>query len=132
MPRYSKDDEYGYDLDRELAFCELAGVRVLAEGRQIILICRQCLRELSMHPAHPPAVAFHCHERPMRPFTFDLFDQLQPTMRAVGLKPTTVEYRRGKRLEREAADREGRVFGQKTEADYPHGYVVADESVGVL
>lgn len=121
MPRFYRDHPRGYDLDRELPFCDVPGIgRVqLGSADSFILICPTC------HEEH-----FRCELRsrcfeghgPMVPLTFELSDQLMATQEARGVKFTSVEYRRRKRLEREAAHPGGWVFGTQTEADYPDGY----------
>ena len=121
MPKYYKEHGLGYDLDLELPFCDVDGVgRVqLGSGGSFILICRTCLEEHYRCELHSSCFAGH---GPMVPLTFDLLEQLRPTMVARGIKYTTVEYRRRKRLEREASEPWRWKFGTHTEADYPLGY----------
>lgn len=124
MPRYSRRDQFGYDLALELPFCEVDGVRVLAAAKRIVLVCKHCLRERTRDPAHPPELEFECCDGHMNLMTLQLFESLQPTMRARGIKLTSVEYRRSKRLEREAAGLNPWRFGTSSEADYPEGFFV--------
>lgn len=127
MPRYFKHHGDGYDLDRELPFCDVDGVGrvVLGSGHCWVMICPTCKSEQLRHPIHPARIQLLCHG-PMVPLTFELFEQIQPTMRARGIRFTTVEYRRQKRLEREAAEPWDWKFGTTTEADYPKGYCKED------
>jgi hypothetical protein len=125
MPRYYQNHPGGYDLDRELPFCDVDGVgRVELASRTggFLLICRTCLEEQERSELRAWCVGGH---GPMEPLTFDLADQLGPTMAARGIKLTTVAYRRRRRLEREAANPDGWVFGTRIEADYPEGYCKA-------
>lgn len=121
MPRYYKEHGAGYDLDRELPFCDVEGVgRVQLGGAgSFIMICTTCHEE--HFRAELRAWCFAGHG-PMVPLTFELADQLRATQEARGVRFTTVEYRREKRLEREEQHRSGWVFGTHSEADYPTGY----------
>ena len=122
MPRYYKNHGRGYDLDRELDFCDVEGIGRVQTGNagSFILICTTCLEEHFRCELRSWCFAGH---GPMTPLTFELADQLQPTLEARGVRFTTVEYRRRRRLEREAQRPWDWVFGERTEADYPLGYV---------
>lgn len=125
MPRYYKDHRRGYDLDRELSFCDVDGIgRVqLTEYGSFILICRVCFAERFRDPLMLEAETPCGDHGPYVPLTFELLDQLRPTMEARGIKFTSVAYRRRKRLEREAhGSPVGWAFGERAEADYPRGY----------
>lgn len=121
MPRYYKHHPRGYDLDRELPFCDVPEVgRVQLGGAgSYILICPVCHEE--HYRGELASWCFQGHG-PMLPLTFALADHLRATQEARGVRFTTVEYRRSKRLEREAERPSDWVFGTQTEADYPNGY----------
>lgn len=126
MPRFYRNHGGGYDLDRELPFREVEGIGrcQLGSADSFILICRQCFAErfrdsVWLELQQP---CYRCGG-PVSVLTFELADQLRPDMEARGIKFTTVAYRRRKRLEREATHPHDWVFGEKTEADFPEGYV---------
>ncbi len=121
MPRYYKEHGLGYDLDLELPFCDVDGIGrvLLGSSGSFVMVCTTCGEE--HYREQLQAWCFHGHGR-MVPLTPAVSAQLQPIMEARGVKYTTVEYRRRKRLEREAAEPWGWTFGTHTEADYPLGY----------
>lgn len=122
MPRYYKNHGRGYDLDLELPFCDVDGIgRVLVGSPcgSFIMVCVTCGEEHFRDEMR--AWCFQGHG-PMVPLTAELSDRLQPIMEARGVKYTTIDYRRARRLEREGKHPRGWVFGRQTEADYPRGY----------
>lgn len=122
MPRFYKEYGRGYDLDRELPFCDVPDVgRVqLGTAGSYIMVCKTCgdehFREQML------SYCFNGHGK-MVPLTFELGDELRPMLEEQGITFTTVEQRKAKRLEEEKARPWNWVFGDKTEADFPLGYV---------
>ena len=125
MPRYYKNHARGYDLDVELPFCDVEGVGrcQLGSAGSFILICRRCFAE-RFRDQLVPSLESPCYScgGPISALTFALAETLRPQMEAQGIRFTTIEYRRRKRLESEAQRPWDWVFGTQTEADFPHGY----------
>lgn len=123
MPRFYQEHARGYDLNMEVPFIEVDGQRVkMGSAGSIIMACETCGEEHFREQISPNECCFQGHGQ-MKPLTFALADKLRPVLEAQGVTFTTVEQRRSDRLEREKARPWDWVFGDKTEADFPLGYV---------
>lgn len=128
MPRYYKEYGRGYDLDMELAFLEEGGVRYqLGSAGSMLWGCTTCGAEhfrepISVDPDRPEN-CFNGHG-PMELIRLDeLISKWHAVCAANGIKNTTIEERKLARLEDEAKRPWNWIFGHKTEADFPLGYV---------
>ncbi len=127
MPRYYAEHAKGYDLTEELPFIEIDGERYqLGTAGSLILICPTCGRERfrDRHDpgercwnGHGPLVKLNLKDRP----------KYHAMWLAQGDTLTTVEERKAIRLKEEAERPWNWVFGDKTEADFPAGYVKSSE-----
>jgi hypothetical protein len=126
MPRYYKEYPRGYDLDLELPFIENDGERFqLGSAGSVILVCPTCGHERFREHANPRETCWNGHG-PLKPLPLrgELKDSLHKKWLRRGDTFTTVEERRAKRLKDEEIDGPRNwVFGNKTEADFPSGYV---------
>lgn len=123
MPRYYKQHPRGYDLDRELPFCEIDGRRVqMGTAGSIIMVCEVCGEQHFREHVSQYESCFKGHGQ-MQPLTFDLADKLRPMLQAQGVKFTPVAERKAERLEDEQRRPWSWIFGDKTEADFQNGYV---------
>lgn len=124
MPRYYKDHARGYDLDLELEFTEIDGVRYqVGSAGSLILGCPKCGEEhfRNYHSEHERC--FTCRV-PMEKIALrDLKTKWAPLWEASGCRIVPVEERRAQRLKEETECPWNWVFGRKTEADFPRGYV---------
>ncbi len=123
MPRYYKDHKRGYDLDLELPFLESNGVKYcLGSSDSFILVCMECGEE---HFRERPAIPGNCFQGcgPMVPLTFDNREQALKIWEQNGGRITTVQERKQIRLDDEERRPWHWQFGDKTEADFPLGYV---------
>lgn len=94
MPKYYKEHARGYDLDRELPFADIDGLRVqLGSAGSIIMICQQCGEEHFRERISESECCFQGHGK-MVPATFELVDKLRPMLEAQGIEFTTIEERR--------------------------------------
>lgn len=127
MPRFYKEHARGYDLDLELPFLEANGVRYhLGSAGSMIWCCPVCGAE---HFRIPISVDIdrpeHCFDGhgPMELLTLNDVDRWDGLYASLGIKTTSVETRRAARIADEGARPWYWQFGNKTEADFPLGYV---------
>lgn len=122
MPRYYKEYGRGYDLNEELAFCEIDGTKyILGSAGSFILVCQKCGNERfreAITEGELRTKCFHCSS-PMEPHTFDNLDRHRKLW---GDTVIPISARKAERLKREAEIPHGWKFGDKTEADFPLGY----------
>jgi hypothetical protein len=118
MPRFRPESPFGYDLNIEMAF-------VLIDGRKceattllhfVILMCPQCGSQ-AIRDGYWRNEACSCGGE-KAPVAFDDHDKLNKVNPII----STVEQRKAKRLEEEAARPWNWVFGDLTEADFPDGF----------
>ena len=132
MPRYYKDYPRGYDLDYELPFVEINGVRYqLGSAGSLILGCpkcgeehfRQCGEEHFRTYHSPNEYCFTCHKQPMEPIALkDLTTKWDPLWIAKGSRIVSAAERRACRFRKEAERPWDWQFGERTEADFPLGF----------
>jgi hypothetical protein len=125
MPRFYAEHARGYDLGHELPFVEIDGKRcLLGSAGSLILGCDRCGAEHFREWADPNDTCFICRGHVMRPMHLDdLATVWRPLWEATGGSHTTVEERKAQRLKLEAEFPRHWQFGDKTEADFPSGYV---------
>ena len=71
MPRYGKDSAQGYDLDKELPFAEIDGVKYrLGSAGSFIMVCLTCGEEHFRDRVSPHEHCFKGHGQ-MVPLTYD-------------------------------------------------------------
>lgn len=126
MPRHHERSALGYDLDRELPFVEVDGVRyLLGTAGSLILACEWCGAEHfrdAGYFSHPEwETCFNCRPRvTMMPLPLSILDRWGA---AFGFEPIPVEERRAERLRNEVARPWNHAFGPNArESDYPLGY----------
>lgn len=127
MPRFYKEHARGYDLDLELPFIEIDGERCqLGTAGSLILICQNCGSERFREDHHPGETCWTCPGKiAMVKHTFRDRPKFLAMWEANGEKLTTVAERKAERLKEEVERPWNWVFGDKTEADFPLGYVKA-------
>lgn len=125
MPRYYAEHARGYDLTEELPFIEIDGERCqLGTAGSLILICPLCGRERFREFHDPSETCWRCPGRvKMEKLTFASLPKYRAMWTAQGDALTTVAERKADRLKEEAVKPWHWVFGDKTEADFPDGYV---------
>jgi hypothetical protein len=125
MPKYYKEHARGYDLDLEFEFIEIDGVRCqLGTAGSVILVCPTCGAErFRERPSHLETCWKGHGEMVPLPLRGELRDKLHAMWCESGDTFTTVEERKARRLEDEAKRPWNWVFGDKTEVDFPEGYV---------
>ena len=123
MPRYYKDHNRGYDLTEELPFFEVDEVKYILGGAgSFILVCTKCGNERfreRITDGELRTSCFHCHGD-VEPLSFDNLDRYRKLW---GESVVPVSELKAERLKREAENPWGWKFGDKTEADFPLGYV---------
>lgn len=124
MPLHLKGGQRGYDLDHEIDYFEIDGVRCcLTSGGHFIIGCLICGEEhiRSQITGHETCFSGHGY---MVPATFENHDEiLRKWVEQTGGKLTTVEERRADRLADEKARPWDWQLGNTREADWPLGYV---------
>jgi hypothetical protein len=124
MPRYYKDHAGGYDLDLELPFIEQNGVRyLLGSAGSLIVACPKCGEEHFRDRRSEHERCFTCCGPMEMVALADLRAKWDPLWEASGIPIIPVNARRAQRLKEEAERPWNWIFGNKTEADYPLGYV---------
>jgi hypothetical protein len=125
MPIFHKGFGRGYDLDLELEFYELDGVRYqLGTAGSFIMACAVCGAE-HFRDRIAPENCFEGHGA-LAPLRLDEREKYIAIWQAAGDRITTTEERREKRIAREALAPWNWAFGEKTEADFPLGYAKDD------
>lgn len=126
MPLYYKGFPRGYDLDKETPFETCDGKRLqLGSADSFILCCMKCGDERFRDRISPHERCFTCHG-PMEPRDIDNDEQrkiLHDIWTAKGDKIYSTEELKRHRLEKEATKPWDWIFGDKTETDFPLGYV---------
>jgi hypothetical protein len=127
MPRYYAEFGRGYDLTLELPFLEADGKRYqLASAGSLIWCCKTCAAQHFRDPIvvnkDRPENCYDGHG-PMTLMCLDDLPKWHELYEALGIKTTTPAERKALRLEDEVARPWNWVFGDKTEADFPEGYV---------
>jgi hypothetical protein len=131
MPRYYKEHQRGYDLTEELPFIEIDGEKYqLGSAGSLILICPQCGHERFREHHHPGETCWTCKGVPMEKLRLADLPKYRAMWTAQGDTLTTVEQRKAQRLQEEVERPWNWVFGDKTEADFPLGYVKSSSSDG--
>ncbi|MDA4845986.1 hypothetical protein [Hoeflea poritis] len=128
MPRYNEVTRRGYDLDLELPYYEVDGVKYrLGSAGSFILCCPKCGEQRFRDRITGRETCWRGHGN-MVPVTFaNKNDFPLPE----GVTQTTVEHRRDQRLKREAANPYIYHFGDKAESDFPQGFIQpADAKTG--
>lgn len=119
MPRFYEDHPRGYDLDLELSFYEAEGVKYcLGSVGSFIMVCEACGSERFRDRL--TSENCFCGHGLMVPLTFENMTKIPLPD---GSRETTIEERRDMRLKAEAENPWRWIFGEKTEADYPRGFV---------
>jgi hypothetical protein len=124
VPRYYKEHARGYDLDEELPFIMIDGEKCqLGSAGSLILVCSTCGEE-HFRDAHA-INRDHCFKGhgPMGPLKFTDLPKYRAMWEAKGDTIISIEQRRAERLADEKARPWDWQFGEKTEADFPRGYV---------
>lgn len=118
MPRFSKETMSGYDLDEELFFKEVDGRRYMLNSiGQILLACNTCGCESSGH--------FECLDGhgPLEKVALEDLEHWRQLWTLNGLEVVSAKERRVIRLEIEQSSPGRPHFYNRTEADFPLGYV---------
>ncbi len=133
MPRYYAEHARGYDLTEELPFIEIDGERCLeGSAGSLILGCRVCGAERFRERADPNETCWTagpCRGQVMQPIKFSEREHYHKLWLANGDTIIPVAERKAERLKLEAERPWGWQFGDKTEADYPLGYVKSAKEV---